>query len=162
MDLQDMDQGARENDGGLIGHPGTEARVWAARITECWRSSVEGIIRTGRLLIEAKADLPHGAFGAMCSRDLPFSDSTAQRLMAIARDNRLSNPAHVQLLPASWGTLYELTKLSDDEFETAIEQKVIRPDMLRGEAELIRPLTYRAPPAETRRGKGRAIAAEAP
>lgn len=138
---QDLIQGETAIASALNGHPGTEARVWAARITECWRSSVQGIIRTGRLLIEAKADLPHGEFGAMCDRDLPFSDSTAQRLMAIARDNRLSNPAHVQLLPASWGTLYELTKLSDEEFTSAVQQHVIRPDMLRGEAELIRPLT---------------------
>lgn len=116
------------------------ARVWAARITECWRSSVEGIIRTGCLLLEAKAVLVHGEFGAMCSRELPFSESTAQRLMAIARDPRISNPAHVQLLPASWGTLYELTKLTDEEFESAVAQHVISPDMLRADAELIRPL----------------------
>jgi len=122
------------------------AQDWAVRITECWRSSVEAIIRAGQLLISAKAALPHGEFGAMCARDLPFSDNTAQRLMAIARDGRLSNPAHVQLLPASWGTLYELTKLSDEEFTSAVAQQVIRPDMLRGEAELIRPLTRAMPP----------------
>src|SRR6185437_8713855 len=119
-------------------HP--TAATWAARITERWRSSVEAIIATGRLLIEAKDALAHGAFGVMCETQLPFSASTAQRLMAVARYARLSNPAHVQHLPASWGTLYELTKLSDDEFSSALAQNVIRPDMLRGEAELIRPL----------------------
>jgi hypothetical protein len=119
-----------------------DPKAWIARISERWRASVEAIIDVGRLLGEAKASLPHGAFGLMIERDLPFSASTAQRLMAIAGDARLSNPAHVQHLPASWGTLYELTKLSDEEFASAIEQQVIRPDMLRGEAELIRPLTH--------------------
>ena len=131
------------------GHPGAlEMRVWAARITECWRSSVEGIIRTGRLLVEAKADLAHGEFGAMCTRELPFTQRTAQMLMAIAEDQRLTNAKFISYLPASWGTLYELTKLSDAEFDSAVQQHVIRPDMLRGEAELIRPLTHRPPQSD--------------
>jgi len=146
--IQDMVQGAAAVDAPSGCHPGSEARVWAARITECWRSSVEGIIRTGRLLIEAKADLAHGEFGSMCASELPFTQRTAQMLMAIAADPRLANAKFISYLPASWGTLYELTKLSDDEFTNAIEQRVIRPDMLRGEAELIRPLTHRAPSSD--------------
>jgi hypothetical protein len=113
--------------------PGAVASTgaWAARITACWRASVEAIIEVGRLLIAAKAALPHGEFGKM---ELPFTFSTAERLMAIARDRKLSNPAHVQYLPASWGTLYELTKLDDEQFEAAIDKKIIRPDMDRKEA----------------------------
>src|SRR6185312_13067495 len=140
--IQDLVQATTSVGPAGCDHP--TAATWAARITERWRSSVEAIIATGRLLIEAKDALAHGAFGAMCETQLPFSASTAQRLMAVARDLRLSNPAHVQHLPASWGTLYELTKLSDDEFSSAIAQQVIRPDMLRGEAELIRPLTHKS------------------
>jgi hypothetical protein len=133
-----------------------DPQVWATRISERWRASIEAIIDVGRLLGEAKVSLPHGAFGSMIENDLPFSASTAQRLMAIARDPRLSNPAHVQLLPASWGTLYELTKLSDEEFAEAIENNIIRPDMLRGEAELIRPLIHlqnEESPAKATEGK---------
>ena len=52
-----------------------------------------------------------GIFEAMVEDDLPFGKRTAQRLMAIASDQRLSNTTHVSLLPASWQTLYELTKL---------------------------------------------------
>lgn len=136
-----MDHLASQFAAPVIGHPGSEARVWAARISECWRSSVESIIRAGRLLLDAKADLPHGEFGAMCARDLPFSERTAQRLMAIAEDKRLSNPTHVSLLPASWGTLAELTKLSDDEFSSALKQKIISPDMVRADVEQIRALS---------------------
>ena len=61
----------------------------------------------------SKGALPHGEFGAMCDSDLPFSANTAQRLMSVASDGRLANPAHGQLLPSSWRTLYELTKLDD-------------------------------------------------
>ena len=79
--------------------------AWARKITSLWRASVESIIKVGTTLNDAKEALPHGAFGAMIQSALPFSASTAQRLMAIAGDARLSNPAHVQLLPPSWGTL---------------------------------------------------------
>jgi N6-adenosine-specific RNA methylase IME4 len=124
-----------------------DASTWATRITERWHASVQAIIEVGVLLISAKAALPHGDFGAMIETSLPFSASTAQRLMAIASDARLSNAAHVQHLPASWGTLYELTKLSDEEFDQAIGKQIIRPDMERWEiAERIRPpLTEQLP-----------------
>src|SRR5215831_2523559 len=112
-----------------------DAQTWAARITERWRASVESIIETGRLLLEAKATLPHGEFGAMCESQLPFGARTAQRLIAIAQDNRLSNinSAHASLLPASWSTLYELTKLSDDEFEAAVKDRKIHEGLERKE-----------------------------
>jgi N6-adenosine-specific RNA methylase IME4 len=109
------------------------AESWAMRIAACWRASVEAILEVGRLLAAAKEALPHGEFGAMCQELLPFSASTAQRLMAIAADPKLSNPAHVQHLPPAWGTLYELTKLDPNKFQDAIERKIIRPDMERRE-----------------------------
>jgi N6-adenosine-specific RNA methylase IME4 len=69
----------------------------------------------------------------MIKSELTFGARMAQRLMAIAADERLANPTHVSLLPASWGTLYELTKLDDEAFAEAIEQKIIRPDVERNE-----------------------------
>ena len=47
----------------------------------------------------------------MIEADLPFSPQTARKLMAVANHPVLSNHAHVRVLPPSWGTLYELTKL---------------------------------------------------
>jgi hypothetical protein len=37
----------------------------------------------------------------------------------------------VHVLPTAWGTLYELTKLSDDQFAEGVERNIIRPDMER-------------------------------
>jgi hypothetical protein len=104
---------------------------WAARITACWRTSVESILEVSRLLIAANETLPHGQWQAMCERDLPFKLRTAERLMAIARDERLSNPTQVSILPASWGTPYELTRLDDKQFEARLSDGTINPDMKR-------------------------------
>jgi hypothetical protein len=107
------------------------AHAWAARIRQRWCDGVASIIECGKLLTAAKEALPHGEFGKMIESDLPFGPSTAQRLMAIGADRRITNPAHVQHLPPHWGTLYELTKLTDDEFEKAVEAKAIHPELER-------------------------------
>ncbi len=85
----------------------------AEQISESWRSSTEGIIETGRRIAAAKAELPHGEFGRMCEELLPFGVDTAQRLMAISRNSIIANTAHGRLLPPSWRTLYELSRIDE-------------------------------------------------
>jgi N6-adenosine-specific RNA methylase IME4 len=106
---------------------------YVEKITSSFHQSVRSIIETGTWIARAKAALPHGEFGEMIKSQLPFRASTAQRLMAIAGDARLSNPAHVQHLPPHWGTLYELTRLDDDVFQQQLDDGKIRPDMTRGD-----------------------------
>lgn len=48
---------------------------------------------------------------AMVRLELPFGESTAEKLMKIASHPLLSKSEHVPILPPAWGTLYELTKL---------------------------------------------------
>jgi len=110
---------------------GNAAIDWRNRICAAWQKGVESIIETGRLLVEAKASIPHGEFGKMIEIQLPFKASAAQQLMAIASDKRLTKAEHVQYLPPSWGTLYQLTKLPDDKFEAAINSEDIHPKMER-------------------------------
>jgi hypothetical protein len=107
------------------------APEFAERISSCWRRSFEGIVETGRWLMRAKDALEHGEWTQMVEGLLPFTVNTAQRLMAVARDERITNPAHVQHLPNAWGTLYELTKLDDPTFQARIADGTIRPDMER-------------------------------
>ncbi len=57
-----------------------------------------------------KAALPHGEYLKMIEEDLPFNESTARKLVLIARDNRLTDRSHVNVLPPDWGTLYEITR----------------------------------------------------
>jgi phage N-6-adenine-methyltransferase len=104
---------------------------WAERITAAWNKSREAIFEVGQLLLAAKDELPHGSFEDMVESKLPFGSRTARRLMSIARDVRLSDRTHGSVLPTSWRTLYELTKLSDETFEAGINRGIIRPDMER-------------------------------
>lgn len=106
---------------------------WATWITNAWNAARESVFEAGRQLIAAKAGLPRGQFLAMIADDLPFGPDTAQRLMAIARDPRLANTAHARLLPTSWFTLYELTKLPDDMLAARIADGSIRPELDRHE-----------------------------
>lgn len=132
------DLAAREALATLHPPPGAPAAAWAARITACWRASVEGILEVGRLITAAKLVLPEGQFESMIEAELPFTARTAQRLMAIAADERLGDPTHVSLLPPAWGTLYELTKLTDEQFAEAVSDGKIRPDVERTEIVALR------------------------
>jgi len=111
---------------------------WAAEIHAAHRQSIEGILKIGHTLIAAKKALPHGAFEKMVEDDLPFTPSTAQRLMKIARDPRIRKAARVQLLPAVLGALYELTQLPDAEFDKAVSSGAINPKMTREQAKSVR------------------------
>ena len=98
---------------------------WAAHISEAWKSSVEGIIETGRRIARAKEFLEHGQFGHMVRAELPFGQNMAEKLMVIAASPRISSIS--KKLPANWTTIYELVTVSDAVFEAIKED--IKPDM---------------------------------
>lgn len=110
----------------MIGH-------WAERIRAAWQSSFDGIMECGRLLVEAKEQLDHGQWLQLIDSQLPFKANTAQRLMKISTDERLTNAAHAPFLPRSRETLYELTKLPTEVFEQKIADGTIHPEMQRSD-----------------------------
>jgi len=99
----------------------------AKRISEAWNKQIPSIIETGQYLIEAKTDrdMPHGSFEAMVRTKLPFNASTARMLMICARHPIISNRCHVNALPPSYRTLYELTKLDHDVLAAALKDGTI-------------------------------------
>jgi N6-adenosine-specific RNA methylase IME4 len=117
----------------LVGRTSTAPREseWAKRIRACWQQSLHSILETGRLLQQAKLALEHGDWTAMVECELPFDIRTAQRLMAIAADPRLTNAAHAPLLPPHWMTLYELHRLDDETFQAHLADGTIHADMER-------------------------------
>jgi hypothetical protein len=119
-------------------HKRTRAE-YATAIIYDWRESAKLIIRCGMMLTLARRGLKRREFIAMVEDDLPFGMRTAERLMAIAADARLRRPTHVSLLPPSWGTLYQLSTLTDEQFTQGVESGVINPEMERKDVEQLRP-----------------------
>jgi hypothetical protein len=119
----------------------TKADYWAPRINAEWRKSVEGILGVGRQLIAAKEACEHGEFlrifkghDSAVSEPVPFTANTAEILMRVSGHPVLSKSEFVQTLPQSWGTLYELTKLDDEQIVAGIKAGEITAGMTRAEA----------------------------
>ncbi len=110
------------------------ATKYAQRITNCQRKSVSSIVECGRLLITAKDELKHGEFLKMIKNNLPFKRSTAQALMKIAADGRITKYQRAGCLPAHWSTLAKLTQLPDAAFEARIADGRIHSSLERGRA----------------------------
>jgi hypothetical protein len=123
----------------------TKADYWAPRIHAEWRKSVEGILNVGRQLIAAKETCEHGEFLRLfkghenaVSEPVPFTESSGRMLMQIAENPIIANRKFVSDLPQSWGTLYELTKLDDEQILAGINSGEITPDMTRAHAAELR------------------------
>lgn len=108
-------------------------------IAAAWQRGVESVIETGERIAAAKLELPHGEFEAMVEADLPFSPSTARRLMQIASHGVISNRAHGPVLPPSWRTLYELTKLPQTLLLEKIKDGSITPELERKDVRALLP-----------------------
>jgi hypothetical protein len=123
------------------------------RITAAWQKTVANIVETGRLLIGAKDDIGYGGFEEMIrSGELPFKRGTAYALIAIAENRTLSDVQHVEQLPASWGTLYQLAMLPKRGLDLGalIAEGAVHPQMERKDVRALLP----APPKRKRkRGK---------
>jgi hypothetical protein len=116
--------------------PKKTVAYWVEEVSDCWQAAALSIIATGEALVKAKKCLGDrkGAWDELCD-EVPFSPATVSKLMKIANDRRLTKLSHVKVLPSSWGTLYELTKLDDKAFKTAMDKGLINPDMERSEVE---------------------------
>lgn len=104
---------------------------YADRIRTAWSKTIAGIIDTGNALIEAKAELQFGHFEHLVKEQCPFGARSAQRLMAISSHKVISNATHGSVLPASWRTLYELTKFEPRELNHALGNHWLKPDIQR-------------------------------
>jgi hypothetical protein len=104
---------------------------WARRITECWQKQVPSIFEVAAALESAQAELRKRDWTAMVRNDLPFSQSTATKLVKIAKCDHMRNSDHGPNLPACWRTLFELTLLTPEQFADGIARGVVNPKMQR-------------------------------
>jgi hypothetical protein len=110
------------------------ANPWTARIIDAFKKRVDPVLEIGRLLIQARDDLPHGEFQRMIRRDLPFKERWARMYMEVARNPRFSNRQYAAVLPSSVETLALIGKLTDQEFSRRVEAREIHPEMTRKDA----------------------------
>lgn len=139
----------------LILHVSARER-WAEKINAALHKTAANAIETGRLLQGAKQELEHGEFQAMIRRDLYCTPRTAQMFMKIAAHPILTEAKHVSLLPPSWATLYELSKLPDETLIEKLNDGTINPNMERKDvAVLLFEEKPKKPKATTRQAKAR-------
>lgn len=107
---------------------------WAALVRADLGQAVAGFVAAGRHLIEAKQQIPHGGWLSWLKDDVRLGRSQAEALMDLARHAAISNSQYVGNLPASWGTLYELSRLEPPLLEAAISAGRVTPNLERKEA----------------------------
>lgn len=115
------------------------ARNWKyfdKRLSELQVNDVENIIERGRVLVEMKDELDHSAFEATVKKH--FDLSTARMYRIVAEHSLISNHCHINALPPSIRTLYELTKLPNDILKAKVNDGTINPRMERKDVLLIR------------------------
>jgi predicted nucleic acid-binding protein len=119
---------------------------WADIIRADIRRSVESIVAAGHHLREAKKQVEHGEWQPLLDR-IGISGPTARKFMAIAEHPVISDRSHVNVLPPSWGTLYELTLVPDDVLNKGIADGRITPNITRKQVEAL----HRNPPRPRRK-----------
>ena len=81
------------------------------------------MVDIGRILNEAENNLSKKDYREL-ETGTELGKRSIQKLKKIAADMRIEK--HKDELPGSWGTLYEITKLNDKEFNESLKQGVIR------------------------------------
>jgi hypothetical protein len=135
--LQRAEQAARPSPRKWIKGP-VCAQDYADVVIRCLETATEHVLHAGDTLIKAKGKLPHGEWGRMfkdhpqaVARPIPFGARTGQMLMQVAEHPILSDANHGSLLPRSWRTLYELSRLPEPVLVKAIADGKIHPGLER-------------------------------
>lgn len=124
-------------------------QYYVDRLTPIYDGMREDVLALGRLLKEAKANLPHGEFSVMIMFSLPFTPEQARMFMRIADNPQLAKHRGNDVLPTNAGTLDELTRVSPERFERALLAREIHPQMTQVEARALRgPLPREPIPVE--------------
>ena len=91
-------------------------------------------LKIGKHLIELKAKAKEAGqkWGDICEQ-LPFSQSTAVKLMSIAGNTALKNSEHVTNLPNDWGSIATLARLPAPKLKAELKNGNIAPGMNRAQ-----------------------------
>jgi hypothetical protein len=109
---------------------------YVKEIGRLWTRAQKAFLDIGKLLIQAKARLPHGTYTTHVEERLPFSARTAHMLRSAAEwaiSMEQAGRITVDQLPGSYTTIYLLSTFEPPIIEQAISEGVVRPDVRRHE-----------------------------
>jgi hypothetical protein len=95
--------------------PAAQADLWAGRVRASMRRTFTGALETGKILLQAKAALPHGQWLPMLVK-AGLHRRTAQVWMEVALNPRFANASPDSLLPPCVTTLNWISRLPEDRF----------------------------------------------
>jgi hypothetical protein len=121
---------------GNLFEPTETIQFFSERIAERWKKATRGILEVAEICFQASEKLSANQRKILI-QSLPFGQATFSKLVAIGQDTRLKSPQVAGLLPAKYSVLYELTKLSDAQVQTALEMNAISPKLRRTEVAAI-------------------------
>lgn len=114
-----------------------EGKAFSKEILTSWQAALGNILEVCNLLREAKLSLDKSDFNVLINDHLPFGRRIAERLLKVASDKRLTAKKNRKLLPPHWTSLYELTQITNEEFNGAVTNGEIFPDMERKDVTLL-------------------------
>jgi len=110
--------------------PGALADLWADRVRASMRETFTGVLETGKILLQAKAALPHRLWLPMLKK-AGQRPRTAQVWMEVARNPRFANASPDSLLPPCVTTLNEISRLPEDLYRELVADGTIHPTVSR-------------------------------
>lgn len=124
--------------GEIVTEDRTKADYYVPQICRSWTKSTEGVLETASICAMAQKALPADELDALRSR-LPFDSSTFSKLAKVGRDDRFRSPEVKRLLPSKFSVAYELSKLSDGNFQKLIDEGKLTPELKRADLKTLLP-----------------------
>jgi hypothetical protein len=108
----------------------TSVDAYAVNISDAWHRTVDAVMTAAQRCAQADARLTPQQKKELIDK-LPFGEETFSKLVRIGSDARLQRPEIQELLPPRYTIIYLITTLGLEEFEEAVQAKVIHAEQTR-------------------------------
>jgi hypothetical protein len=114
----------------------TKIEEYRRRIRSSWKKTVEDFLELGAVCRDAADHLSKSEVETLLLSDMPINESTFWKFVTIGRDERL--PGIAGSLPPKFTTIYEVSQLTDEQFEQAVASQKIHPKVRREDIAALR------------------------
>jgi hypothetical protein len=105
---------------------------YADRICSNWQKATVSIFDVARVCAEARKRLTSGEKKKLYPK-LPFSIPIFSKLADIGDCSRFQDEQIVKLLPPNYSIMYEVAKLSREDFQAAVDEQILSPGLKRAD-----------------------------